>query len=174
MSIELHRPTTVHFPRTLPTHVATMQDIEDALDGKIKAPVRVVATTNQAGAYGALSLTYGAVGALVIDGVTLAAGDRVLLAGQTTETQNGIYVVTETGDASTPAELTRSADFNESDKILSGVRINVDAGTLMSDSTWKLTTTGTIVLDTTALEFIKVSVSQGTAKHAETIQGDST
>ena len=174
MSQEFHVPVTLHFPRTLPTHAATIQDINDALDGKIKAPVRVVATTNQAGAYAALALTYGANGALVIDGVTIAAGDRVLLAGQTTETQNGIYIVTETGDASTAAVLTRAADFNESDKILSGVRINVDAGTLMSDSTWKLATTGTIVLDTTALEFIKVSVSQGTAKHAETITGDGT
>ena len=172
MSIELHKPTTVHFPRTLPTHVATIQDIEDALDGKIKAPVRVVATTNQAGTYASNVLTYGADGALVIDGVTLAVNDRILLTGQITGTQNGIYIVTDTGNASSAAVLTRASDFDTSDKILSGVRINVDAGTLMSDSTWKLATQGTIVLDTTALEFIKVSVSQGTAKHAETIQGD--
>ena len=136
--------------------------------------MRVVAALNQAGTYdpGTMTLTYGANGALVIDGVTLAVNDRVLLVEQTTGTQNGIYAVTDTGGVAAPAVLTRSADFNESDKIQSGVRINVDAGTQFADSTWKLATTGTITLDATALEFLKVSVSAGAAKFATTITGD--
>ena len=174
MSREVHSPLAILAPRTQPNHAATIQDIEDALDGKIKAPVRVVATTNQAGTYNpaTMTLTYGANGALVIDGVPLNAGDRLLAAAQTTGTENGIFVVEETGDASNPAKIVRSPDFNASEKILSGVRINVDAGTQFSDTTWKLTTTGTIILDTTVLEFIKTSVSQGAAKFAATITGD--
>jgi hypothetical protein len=171
---EAHSPINIIAPRTQPTHAATIQDINDALDGKIKAPIRVVSADNLAGIYDntELTLTMGADGVLVIDGITLAAGNRLLLAGQLNAVQNGIYIVTYAGSASTPAVLTRAADFNESEKILSGVRINVDAGTLFGDTTWRLAAVGTIVLDTTALEFIKVSSTAGTAKYAETITGD--
>ena len=174
MSKEVHSPLAILVPRTQPNHAATIQDIDDALDGKLKAPVRVVATTNQAGTYdpATMTLTYGANGALVIDGVPLSAGDRLLATAQATGTENGIFVVEETGDASNPAKIVRSPDFNASEKILSGVRINVDAGTQFSDTTWKLTTTGTIILDMTVLDFIKASVSQGAAKFATTITGD--
>lgn len=49
-------------------------------------------------------------GLLTIDGVALAAGDRVLVKNQTTATQNGIYDAaagawTRSADADTPAEL---------------------------------------------------------------------
>jgi len=174
MAREAHSPITIVAPRTQPNHAATIQDINDALDGKIKAPVRVVSTTNQAGTYdgNTQTLTYGVNGALVIDGVTLDMDDRILLAGNTDKTQNGVYTVTEPGDASTPAEVTRAADFNEDREILSGVRINVDAGAQFAGSVWTLATQGTIVLDTTALEFVKVSANAGTAKYAETITGD--
>jgi len=67
-----------------------------------------------------LSLVAGSNGALSIDGVTLAQGDRVLLQDQTTATQNGIYVVSETGDVTSPAVLTRADDFNASAEISSG------------------------------------------------------
>ena len=167
-----HSPIVQLAPRTQPNHLATIQDIDDRLDGKIKAPVRVAATTNQAGTYSALVLTLGVNGVLSIDGVTLAAGNRVLLAGQTTATENGIYTVTDAGGVSAPAVLTRAEDFNASEKILSGVRINVDAGTQFHDSTWKLATVGAITLDATALEFVKSSASAGAAKHAATITGD--
>ena len=53
----------------------------------------------------------------VVDGVTLATGDRVLLQAQTTDTQNGLYLVpavgpaTRTTDADTGAELETAAVF---------------------------------------------------------------
>ena len=56
-----------------------------------------------------------------IDGVTLASGDRVLLTGQTTASENGIYVfngaasaMTRSTDAATPAQLQGAAVFVES------------------------------------------------------------
>lgn len=69
-----------------------------------KAPVRVASTAN------ATLATAFAAGETV-DGVTLVAGDRILLKDQTDKTKNGIYVVT-TGaptrdvDADTGSELT--------------------------------------------------------------------
>ena len=176
MAQVFHSPAIADYSRTQPNHLATMQDIDDAVSGRIKAPVRVVAAVNQVGIYDDQELTfeYGADGVLLIDGVALAVGNRVLFAAQTTGTENGVYVVEDIGSGSSPAVLKRADDFDESAKILSGVRINVDAGTQFADSTWKLATEGAIILDTTALTFIKVSASQGTAKFATTIVGDDT
>ena len=63
-------------------------------------------------------------GPLVIDGVTLRAGDRVLLKDEVGTSaggvppglltgKNGIYVVTDPGNASLPWRLIRAQDFNE-------------------------------------------------------------
>jgi len=169
-----HTPIVQLAPRTAPDHLATIQDIDDRISGRLKAPVRVVAVTDQTGTYDILdcSITYGADGTLVIDGVTLAVNDRVLLAGQADGIQNGIYVVSQTGDASNPAVITRAHDFNAEAEILPGVRIDVNAGTQFIHTTWKLETTGTIILDTTALTFIMVTPAVGTAKAVTTITGD--
>jgi hypothetical protein len=68
-------------------------------------------------------------GAITIDGVTLALNDRVLLQDQTTATQNGIYVVSDTGSGSSPAILTRAIDFNASTEIRSGSFTFIQEGT---------------------------------------------
>ncbi len=62
--------------------------------------------------YSAPALTAGANAALVVDSVTPAVGDRILVAGQVTTTQNGLYVVTAVGSGITPWVLTRAADFD--------------------------------------------------------------
>lgn len=77
-----------------------------------------------------LYLVAGANGAISIDGVTLAQNDRVLLQDQTVATQNGIYVVSETGDGSNPAILTRADDFNASAEMSSGSFTFVQEGTV--------------------------------------------
>lgn len=46
-----------------------------------------------------------------IDGVVLVAGDRVLLIGQTDETQNGIYIASVSGAASRSADMNASSEF---------------------------------------------------------------
>lgn len=158
-----------------PKHLVTREFVENLLSGKIKAPVRVVATTNQVGTYTAapdLEFHYTANGPLVIDGVTLAVGDRVLLQNQTAGTQNGIYTVEEAGSATAPAELKRAPDFHESAQIQQGVSISVIEGDTHANTTWRLVTGGTITLDSTALEFLEVAPATGAEKFAETITGD--
>lgn len=66
----------------------------------------------------------------VIDGITLAAGDRVLVNGQTTQSQNGIYVVAVSGAAS------RAADFDTALEISSGDFIFVSEGTSYGSTGW--------------------------------------
>jgi hypothetical protein len=58
------------------------------------------------------TLTATANGALVVDSVTANVADRILLESQTAALQNGVYVVTDTGNVSAPWILTRSADMN--------------------------------------------------------------
>ena len=66
----------------------------------------------------------------VIDGVTLVAGDRVLVNGQSTGSQNGIYVVQASGAA------VRAADFDTAQEIASGDFIFVSAGTTYASTGW--------------------------------------
>lgn len=104
-----------------------------------KTPVEVVTTAN-------ITLS----GLQTIDGYALSANDRVLVNGQTTGSQNGVYV------ASAGAWV-RATDSNTSAKMASGTLVIVKRGTNYSDSVWLLSTDGTIVLDTTSLTFILVA-----------------
>jgi hypothetical protein len=66
----------------------------------------------------------------VIDGITLVSGDRVLVNGQTTQSQNGIYVVQATGAA------VRALDFDTPTEVKSGDFIFVSAGTNYANTGW--------------------------------------
>lgn len=84
------------------------------------------------------------------DGITYVAGDRILLAGQTTGAENGIYVV---GTVDTTAPLTRAVDWATGDTVPTGTMIVVDAGTLGAKSTWKVSNTGDVTVGTTTPTF---------------------
>ena len=77
--------------------------------------------------------------ALVIDGVTLAAGNRVLVKDQTTALQNGIYTVTNIGGTAVNWVLTRAADFDSPSQIARGDVVNVISGTVNAVTSWMLT-----------------------------------
>ena len=85
-------------------------------------------------------------GLQTVDGVALAAGDRVLVKNQTTASQNGIYTAAE-------GTWTRAADADQSGKLASGLSVFVKEGTSNGKKQWRLSTTGSIVLGTTALTF---------------------
>ena len=79
-----------------------------------------------------------------IDGVTMSSGDRVLLLGQASAFENGIYVW-----SGASASLTRAADANSAAE-LKGAAVFVMEGT-RADQAYTLITDGTITVDTTAL-----------------------
>jgi hypothetical protein len=87
----------------------------------------------------------------VIDGVTLVAGDRVLLKDQSTASENGIYVAVASGAAS------RATDADTSAKVTTGMFTFVAEGTVNGDNGFVLTTNDTITLGTTGLTFIQFS-----------------
>jgi phage-related tail fiber protein len=90
-------------------------------------------------------------GTQTVDGVSLVAGDRVLVKDQSTGSANGIYVVVSGG------AWTRAADFDTSAKVTSGAFTFVEEGTANADSGWVLTTDGAVTLGTTALAFTQFS-----------------
>lgn len=114
--------------------------------GAIKAPVRVATTANIA------TLAGGAPNSL--DGVSLTAGNRVLVKDQTTASQNGIYVVTTLGTGSS-GTWTRATDSDVSGEIVAGMLVVVAEGTVSADTVWELSTDAPIVLGATGLVFVR-------------------
>lgn len=89
-----------------------------------------------------------------IDGVELTQGDRVLLAGQTDQKQNGIYDVTAV-TTGTSATLTRADDFDGEPAInYDGLSILVTDGT-RSGVVYTLQNRGSIVFGTDNITFIE-------------------
>lgn len=82
-----------------------------------------------------------------LDGVTLAAGDRVLVKNQSTASQNGIYLV-----SATPA---RAPDMDEDEEVL-GAAVYVIAGTANAGTAWAVTTTTAVTVDTDAIAWAQV------------------
>ena len=76
---------------------------------------------------------------LVIDGVALALGDRVLVKDQTTALQNGIYTVTNIGGTAVNWVLTRAADFDSPSQMARGDVVNIISGTVNAVTSWMLT-----------------------------------
>jgi hypothetical protein len=122
-----------------------------------KQSTRVVTATNINLSGGAPSL---------VDGVSLSLGDRVLVTGQTTGSQNGLYYVTTVG-AGSNGTWARTSDGNENGEIEAGMIVMVTEGTIYADTQWKLITDDPIVINTTALTFTQNymanSISSGTS-----------
>jgi filamentous hemagglutinin len=122
-----------------------------------KQSTRVVTTTN-------ITLSGGAPNS--VDGVNLVLGDRVLVTGQTTGSQNGLYYVTSLGTGSN-GTWARTSDGNENGEIEAGMIVMVTEGTIYADTQWKLITDDPITINTTALTFTQNymanSISSGTS-----------
>jgi len=88
----------------------------------------------------------------VVDGVSLVVDDRVLVTGQSSGSQNGIYRVSVLGVGS-DGTWVRTSDGNEDGEIQAGMIIMVTEGTTYADTQWKLTTDNPIEIGTTALTF---------------------
>jgi len=85
-----------------------------------------------------------------IDGITLSDKDRVLLVGQTSQTENGIY-----SWASATNKLTRSTDADSIFELSAGNKIYVEEGNTQGKTSWTLITPGALTPGTSALVFSK-------------------
>ena len=89
----------------------------------------------------------------VVDGVTLTLNDRVLVAGQSTGSENGLYYVTTVGSGSN-GTWSRSVDGDQQGEINAGLIVMVTEGNVYADTQWKLTTNDPIVIGVTPLTFV--------------------
>ena len=87
----------------------------------------------------------------IIDNVTLATGNRILIKNQGTGSENGIYVVNASGAPS------RAADADSSADVTAGMFVFVAEGDTNADSGWVLTTNDPITLGSTSLTFAQFS-----------------
>ena len=122
-----------------------------------KQATRVVTTSN-------ITLSGGT--PAVVDGVTLADDDRVLVTAQSTGTQNGLYIVSTVGTGSNGTWV-RTSDGNETGEIEAGMIVMVTEGTVYADTQWKLITDNPIIIGSTTLTFTQNysanSISGGTS-----------
>ncbi len=80
-----------------------------------------------------------------LDGVTLATGNRILVKNQTTQSENGIYVVAASGAPS------RATDFDSPAEIDGGDFVFVTGGTANDNTGWvQVNTVGTVGTDAIA------------------------
>jgi hypothetical protein len=136
---------------------------------RVESPANLNATYNQPGGagvgVGATLTNAGTQAALVIDGVTVAVNDRVLVYTQTNATQNGVYVVTSVGSVSTNWVLTRSSDTDTygiagPTTLSEGSTFFVQQGTTGAGETYTCNTQGVITFGTTNITFVQISASQ--------------
>lgn len=108
-----------------------------------KPSVRVVTTAN---------ITLSA--PQTIDGVSVVAGDRVLVRAQTTASQNGVYVVAA-------GAWTRATDADATGELTPGAFWFVEEGTTNGKTQWRIENTGTITLGTTSITINQFGAAAG-------------
>ena len=147
---------------------ATKAYVDSAAQGiDWKASVRAATTAN-------VTLASALENGDVLDGVTLATGNRVLVKNQTTGSENGIYVVKASGAPD------RSTDADTGAELTSNFAVFVEEGTANADQGYVLTNDGAITVGTTALTFTQftglgqVTAGTGLSKTGNTIGIDAT
>ncbi|KAJ3225395.1 hypothetical protein HDU81_007948 [Chytriomyces hyalinus] len=139
---------TVTVPTPInPSDACTKAYCDAAIQGlSIKNSVLVATTAN-----GTFASSF--VNGSVIDGITLATGNRILLKNQTTATQNGIYTVNATGAP------TLASDFSVGTHV-AGIFVFIETGTINGSTGWVITNTaGSDLVGTNAIIFTQFSTA---------------
>jgi len=169
---------TVTQDPTQALQLATKQYVDAAVSNvNYHEPVQVASTVAYTATYNNGSSGVGATltnattqAALVVDGVTMTAtdvsnGTRILIKNQASGAQNGVYVLTNQGSASTNWSMVRSTDMNTAgvgaDTVSPGDTFYVIAGTSQATTNWVQTTQLPITIGTTALVFVQVGGPSG-------------
>ena len=108
-----------------------------------KASVVAATTTN-----GTLATAFA--NGQVIDGVTLATGNRILIKNQTDATANGIYVVAASGAPARSTDMDNGTEFP-------GAYAFVEQGTVNADTGWVCTNNAPVTLGSTNIVWAQFS-----------------
>ena len=142
----------------VPTQKAVSDYIASQVVTSGKHSVSAASTANIA-VTGSGTLTTTANGALTVDGYALLLNDSVLLNGQSTASQNGIYTVTTLGTVSTPTILTRRLDSNTEAEMVIGSVVSVVSGTTFAGTLfYQSTVVNTLETDTVSYVMINVGI----------------
>ena len=158
------RITSVAEP-TQSTDAATKNYVDAVKSGlDPKDSVRVATTaaltttySNGTSGVGATLTNSGTQAAITIDSIVVSAGQRVLVKDQASALQNGIYSVTTVGSASTNWVLTRTVDADQDPEVTPGAFTFVEEGTINGSNGFVCTTTGTITIGTTNINWVQFS-----------------
>lgn len=123
-------------------HAATKQYVDNLFSSGGIAPfdaVKVKTTANHA-------LT----GLTAVDGVSLTAGDRVLVANQSTVSQNGVYVAAAGG-------WTRATDADQSGEFVPARQVFVQEGATFANTGWAVSSAANPAVGTDPITFTQVS-----------------
>ncbi len=127
------------------TDAATKQYVDNvALGLQWKAPVRLATTAN-----GTLATAFAS--GQTIDGTVLATGNRILIKGQTTASENGIYTVNASGAPS------RAIDADTNGELAPGTSVSVTEGTTNGDKAFIVISDAAITIGTTAQSWGQLS-----------------
>lgn len=134
------------------TRLASQKAVKSYVDNKVaglswKRAVRAATT-----AAGTLATSFA--NGSVIDGVTLATGDRALIKNQSAGAENGIYTVNASGAP------TRADDADSGTELLNA-SVYVSEGTTLADTQWTCSTNAPITPGTTALTFVQAGATGG-------------
>ena len=127
------------------TDAATKAYVDAVTQGLHIHPSAVTATTTN------ISISADLEVGDVIDGVTLADTNRVLVKNQSTASENGIYVVQPTGAA------IRATDFDQPSEVDGGDFIFVTGGTVNDNTGWVQTSTTVVTIGTDPIYFTQFS-----------------
>jgi hypothetical protein len=169
-------------------NIASGVNAHDAVIAATTAALTATYNNNTTG-IGATLTNAGTQAALVLDNVSLIAGDRVLIKNQATTLQNGIYTVTTVGTVSTNWVLTRASDYDQSiaGEVAAGDTTFVVApaaqystAPTQQNTSWTMNTPGTISIGSSAITFVQSNASTtytggtGISVSSGTISVDST
>lgn len=127
------------------TDAATKAYVDAVTEGLHIHPSVVAATTAN------VNLTTGLEPGDIIDGVTLAETNRVLVKNQNTASENGIYVVQASGAA------IRATDFDAPSEVDGGDFVFVTGGNLYDNTGWVQTSTGVVTIGVDPIQFTQFS-----------------
>lgn len=108
---------------------------------------------NGASGFGATLINAGPQLPLVIDGVTMSLGNRVLVWQQASSIQNGIYVVSNIGSSVSNWVLTRATDFDQGSEIVEGGLILINQGSTYAGRIFQETAPGPFLIGVSAITF---------------------
>jgi hypothetical protein len=129
---------------TADTDAATKAYVDGVAQGlDVKASVRAGTTTA-----GTLASSFA--NGSVIDGVTLATGNRILIKNQASASENGIYTVNASGAPTRSTDMDLAAEF-------AGAFTFIEEGSTLADTGWVCTTNNPVTVGTTPIDWSQFS-----------------